>query len=53
MTAIEFSLIPDADSDYQTVEQSMHDFKAETGIDVHLKRMEWDNAWPRVIFSFL
>jgi len=40
MTTIEFSLIPDADSDYQTIERLMSDFKRETGIDVHLKRME-------------
>jgi len=49
MTTIEFSLIPDADSDYQTIERLMSDFKRETGIDVHLKRMEWDNAWPQLI----
>jgi multiple sugar transport system substrate-binding protein len=49
MTAIDFSLIPDADSDYQTVEQLLQDFKHETGIEVHLKRMEWDNAWPQLI----
>ena len=49
MTVIEFSLIPDADSDYRTVEQLMQEFKSETGIDVHLKRMEWDDAWPQLI----
>ena len=49
MTTIEFSLIPDADSDYRTVERLMLDFKHETGIDVQLKRMEWENAWPQLI----
>ena len=49
MTMIEFSLIPDAESDYQTIERLMSDFKRETGIDVELKRMEWDNAWQQLI----
>ena len=49
MTTIEFSLIPDAEDDYQTVERLMLDFKGETGIDVILKRMEWENAWPQLI----
>ena len=49
MTTLEFSLIPDAESDYQTIERLMVDFKRETGIEVHLKRMEWDNAWPQLI----
>jgi multiple sugar transport system substrate-binding protein len=49
MTTIEFSLIPDADSDFQTIEQLMSRFKQETDIDVHLKRMEWSNAWGQLI----
>lgn len=49
MTTIEFSLIPDAESDYQTIVRLMSDFKRETGIDVHLKRMEWGNAWQQLI----
>jgi multiple sugar transport system substrate-binding protein len=49
MTVIEFSLIPDAEADYQTVEQLLQDFKRETGIEVHLKRMEWADAWPQLI----
>lgn len=49
MTSIELSLIPDAEADYQTVERLMADFKRETGIDVQLKRMEWENAWPQLI----
>ena len=49
MTTIEFSFIPDADLDYQVLTQLMADFKRETGIEVHLKRMEWDNAWPQLI----
>jgi len=49
MTTIEFSLIPDADVDYQAHEHLMSDFKRETGIDVKLKRMEWSNAWGQLI----
>src|SRR5512141_3133606 len=49
MTTIEFSMIPDAESDYQAIVQLMADFKRETGIDVNLKRMEWGNAWPQLI----
>jgi len=49
MTTIEFSLIPDAETDYQTIEHLMADFKQETGVDVQLKRMEWENAWPQLI----
>jgi multiple sugar transport system substrate-binding protein len=49
MTSIEFSLIPDADVDYLTVERLMAEFKRETGIDVRLKRMEWGDAWPQLI----
>ncbi len=49
MTTIEFSLIPDADTDYETVSYLMETFKQETGIEVHLKRMEWGNAWPQLI----
>ena len=49
MTAIEFSLIPDADTDYLTIQRLMDDFKHEIGVDVHLKRMEWEDAWPQLI----
>ena len=49
MTTIEFSLIPDAETDYQTIVELMSAFKRETGIDVHLKRMEWGNAWSQLI----
>jgi multiple sugar transport system substrate-binding protein len=49
MTTIEFSLIPDADKDYETVARLMESFKRETGVEVHLKRMEWGNAWPQLI----
>lgn len=49
MTTIEFSLIPDAETDYQTVLRLMKDFKRETGVDVHLKRMDWGDAWPQLI----
>jgi multiple sugar transport system substrate-binding protein len=49
MTTIEFSLIPDAEMDYEAISRLMSDFKRETGVDVHLKRMEWGNAWPQLI----
>ena len=49
MTTIEFSLIPDAETDYQTMLRLMKDFKRETGVDVRLKRMEWGDAWPQLI----
>lgn len=49
MTAIDFSLIPDADSDYQTFERLMLDFKSESGVEVHLQRMDWSNAWSQLI----
>jgi len=49
MTTIEFSLIPDTESDFETVTRLMSDFKRETGVDVNLKRMEWGNAWQQLI----
>ena len=49
MTTIEFSVIPDADSDYQTFERLMIDFKRESGVEVKLQRMEWANAWSQLI----
>ena len=49
MTTIEFSFIPDADRDYDAITRLMADFKRETGVEVHLRRMEWGNAWPQLI----
>jgi multiple sugar transport system substrate-binding protein len=49
MTTIEFSLIPDADVDYETMSRLMVDFQRETGINVRLQRMEWGNAWAHLI----
>ena len=43
MASIVFSLIPDAESDFQMIEQLMSDFKRETGIEVQLKHMEWNS----------
>lgn len=37
MAMIEFSLIPDAETDFQTM------------VDVHIKRMERGNAWSQRI----
>jgi hypothetical protein len=44
MTTIEFSPIPDAETDYETIVRLMADFTRETGIEVKLKRMEWGDA---------
>lgn len=49
MTTIEFSLIPDTDTDYETISNLTASFKTETGIEVKLKRMEWGDAWPQLI----
>ena len=49
MGSIVFSLIPDADSDFQTFQDLMSDFKRETGIDIQLRRMDWSNAWSQLI----
>jgi multiple sugar transport system substrate-binding protein len=49
MTSIDFTLIPDAESGYETMVRLISSFKRETGIDVNLKRMEWGDAWPQLI----
>ena len=49
MTSIDFTLIPDAETGYETVVRLISAFKHETGIDVNLKRMEWGDAWPQLI----
>ena len=49
MTTIDFSLIPDADGHYETIARLTSSFTRETGIEVNLKRMEWGDAWPRLI----
>jgi ABC-type glycerol-3-phosphate transport system substrate-binding protein len=49
MTTIEFSFIPDTETEYQMIVRLMSAFKGETGIEVKLKRMEWDDAWPQLI----
>jgi len=49
MTAIDFSFIPDSDADFQNMTQLMADFKRETGLEVNLIRMEWGDAWQKLI----
>ncbi len=49
MTSIGFTLIPDSDAEYETIVRLMLAFKRETGIEVNLKRMEWNDAWPQLI----
>ncbi len=49
MTAIEFSIIPDSQDDYNTILDLMDEFEAATGIHVKLKRMSWGKAWPELM----
>lgn len=49
MTAIEFTAIPDSDSDYKLQLELLTDFRKQTGIEVRLTRMEWSNAWQQLI----
>jgi len=49
MITIQFSLIPDAEEDYQTYEDLMSVFKRESGVEVKLRRMNWNDAWSQLI----
>lgn len=49
MTAIEFTAIPDLDSDYELQLELLTTFKKETGIDVNLIRSNWSDAWGQLI----
>lgn len=49
MTTIEFTAIPDTDSDYNLQLELLSEFKKQTGIEVKLTRMEWSDAWPQLI----
>jgi ABC-type glycerol-3-phosphate transport system substrate-binding protein len=49
MTAIEFTLIPDTDSDYDLQLELLKEFHKQTGIEVKLTRMTWSDAWPQLI----
>jgi len=49
MTAIEFTAIPDSDSDYELQLELLAGFRKQTGIEVKLTRMEWSDAWQQLI----
>jgi multiple sugar transport system substrate-binding protein len=49
VTTIEFTVIPDTDSDYDLQLELLTEFKKQTGVEVKLTRMEWSDAWPQLI----
>lgn len=49
MVAIEFTAIPDTDEDYSLQLELLSSFKKQTGVEVKLSRMEWTDAWQRLI----
>lgn len=49
MTTIEFTAIPDSDSDYRLLLELLAYFQKQTGIEVNLIRMEWSDAWQHLI----
>jgi multiple sugar transport system substrate-binding protein len=49
MTTIEFTAIPDSDEDYALQLELLARFQKETGILVKLTRMDWSDAWQRLI----
>src|SRR5918996_697691 len=49
MTTIEFTAIPDTDSDHDLQLELLAEFRKQTGIEVKLTRMQWSDAWPQLI----
>ena len=49
MIAIEFTAIPDTDADYELELGLLETFKQQTGIEVKLTRMGWNDAWQQLI----
>ncbi|MFN8413856.1 MAG: extracellular solute-binding protein [Anaerolineales bacterium] len=49
MTQIEFSIIPDTQDEFNVISDQLKQFQAETGIEVHTKRMSWGMAWPELM----
>jgi ABC-type glycerol-3-phosphate transport system substrate-binding protein len=49
MVAIEFTAIPDTDEDYELQLELLANFQKQTGIQVKLTRMDWSDAWQRLI----
>ncbi|HSB01057.1 MAG TPA: extracellular solute-binding protein [Anaerolineales bacterium] len=49
MTTIEFTAIPDRDVDYELQLELLATFTKQTGIEVKFTRLEWSNAWQKLI----
>jgi len=49
MTTIEFSLIPDSQDDYTVIHELLEEFRAQTRIDVKVRKMTWGMAWPELM----
>src|SRR5215216_606058 len=49
MVAIEFTAIPDSEEDYNLQLELLASFQKQTGIEVKFTRMEWGDAWQRLI----
>lgn len=49
MTTVEFTSIPDTDSDHNLQLELLAEFKKQTGVEVKLTCMEWSDAWPKLI----
>jgi len=49
MTTIEFTAIPDLDADYELQLELLASFQKQTGIEVKLTRMDWSDAWQKLI----
>jgi multiple sugar transport system substrate-binding protein len=46
MVEIELSCIPDSEADVSALTSQLEEFRAQSGIKVHLRRMAWGSAWP-------
>jgi len=49
MVSIEFTAIPDLDTEYDLLLELLANFTKETGIEVKPARMQWSDAWPQLI----
>jgi multiple sugar transport system substrate-binding protein len=49
MTAIEYTVIPDSDNDYNLQLELLASFREQTGVEVKLTRLGWSNAWQELI----
>jgi multiple sugar transport system substrate-binding protein len=53
MTAIEFSIIADADPDLEPIRRIVADFSQQHGVRVNITRMRWDEAWGTLLVNAL